>query len=200
MASDFVRCTCMSQSPGMTNLPLPSTILALAGIRVPGPTAVIFDPAMMTFARRASPRITSMTVTFRIAVVCAEAAAATTRRKRRPTCRQDNKWLSAKLPPQPGLCISQVMADSVDRQAKRLRRLLRGHAAEIPHFDQPRQRFVFRRQGFDGVVQLDQIQQLDTSVTLHLEVSRPLHKPARSRRPLLSGAGSGIVDQNLPHD
>jgi hypothetical protein len=56
------------------------------------------------------------------------------------------------------------VTDDVDRKAERLGRFLRGHATEIAHFDQPGERLILGSQSFDGVVQLDKLEQLDTTI------------------------------------
>src|SRR5690348_1759591 len=63
--------------------------------------------------------------------------------------------LVCQLPAQPGLSESKVMADDVNRDTKRLSAFLGGHAAEVTHFNQVRQSFVFGSQIIDGRVELD---------------------------------------------
>ena len=47
------------------------------------------------------------------------------------------------------------MPDGVDRQTERLGSFLRGHASEIAHFNESRERLVFLSQVLNSVVQLD---------------------------------------------
>ena len=54
------------------------------------------------------------------------------------------------------------MPDDVDRQIQGPCCFFRGHASEVPHFDQPRQRFVFGSQFLHRIIQPEEFEQFDT--------------------------------------
>ena len=54
------------------------------------------------------------------------------------------------------------MPDDVDRQIQGPCCFFRGHASEVLHFDQPRQRFVFGSQFLHRIIQPEEFEQFDT--------------------------------------
>ncbi len=84
----------MTHNPGITNLPVPLTIFAVAGMRAAGPAAMILEPRITMFPRREVPALSSMIVVLRMAVVWAAQRDAARRRRSGRTRRQDNSLLT----------------------------------------------------------------------------------------------------------
>lgn len=92
------------------------------------------------------------------------------------------------------------MADDVDGLAQHFSRFLCSHATEIPHLDELGQGLVFSSKGFNRGIELDELEQFDAFLALHLQAGGPGRVPIRATGSLLAGACSRVVDQNLPHD
>ena len=116
----------------------------------------------------------------------------------RPTKSDRLSHLAAEFAPQPGLGQAQVVADDVDGLAQGLGRFFGGHASEVPHFNQPCQGLVFPGEHLEGGVQVEELDWFHGGGPIHLGAGRQHN--SRIGIALFSGAGSGVVHQNLPHD
>jgi len=92
------------------------------------------------------------------------------------------------------------MAHNVNRLSQGFSGFFRGHTAEVLHLDQPNQVFVFGGELFDGVIQLDQFEQLDAALSAdHFQVCG-FELDFVSSRSFLSGAAPCVIHENLPHN
>src|SRR5436309_3544407 len=67
-------------------------------------------------------------------------------------------FFGSQFPPQPGLCVADIVTDDVDREIEGFCSFFRRHSAEESHFDYFSQGFVHSSQGFESTVQFEQIQ------------------------------------------
>jgi hypothetical protein len=104
--------------------------------------------------------------------------------------------LSCQFPPEPGVGQSQLVAHHVHRPAHHFRRLLRGHAAEIAHFDEFGKRTVLLRQRIHRKVEFQKPGLLAARVRFHLDGRIRLDAPVAPAR---GSPSAGMVDQDPPH-
>jgi tRNA A-37 threonylcarbamoyl transferase component Bud32/tetratricopeptide (TPR) repeat protein len=91
---------------------------------------------------------------------------------------------------------TQIVADDVNRAAEDLGGLFGGHAAEIAHLDQVRQRALLARQGVDRQVQIEQTDRRQTSLRLDIDGRLQLQTPAAAPR---ARPRARVIDENPAH-
>lgn len=62
------------------------------------------------------------------------------------------------------------MSHDVYGLPERLGRLLRSHAPEVPHFDEPRKRLIFVRKGLQSAIQVQNLGLFRTGVGSNFQV------------------------------
>ncbi len=103
---------------------------------------------------------------------------------------------------QPGLGEAEIVADDVDGFVEHGSRFLGAHAAEVAHFDEAGQVFIFGCQGVEGAVEIEDLHLRSSGMTFKIDAGGPGNggHDVLVTRAFLGGAGAGIIDQDLAHD
>jgi hypothetical protein len=104
------------------------------------------------------------------------------------------RYVTSHFPAKPSLGEAEVATHNVYRYGERYRRLLRGHANEVPHFDEPRLLRICLFEPVEGVVQRQQ-----GSIGPQSLVCRIQKRYFACGGALLGSFRAGGIHQNLPH-
>jgi hypothetical protein len=117
--------------------------------------------------------------------------------KRPEEMRKENSF-GGHLTAEPGAGKAELMLNDVNRFASGEGHFGGSQTSEVVHLDDLREGGVLARQGFEGLVHLEDFHLMSAVAPLNFDVGVPRDLAASTA--LAGGHGTGVVHQDLPHD